>query len=97
MSPPMARDFVVRPMRPVAGSVSMQVLMDLISEAYKAPVHRLRSDSSVRLLVWPRQHFMTLAAENGFSTTQIGNFLGRDHTTVMHGIVAHRARVARSR
>lgn len=42
----------------------------------------------------PRQEFMFLARRAGFTTTQIGNFLGRDHSTVCHGSEAHEARVA---
>lgn len=41
----------------------------------------------------PRQEAMALMRLAGKSTTQIGRFLGgRDHTTVLHGCRAHRAR-----
>lgn len=52
----------------------------------------LGKDRAARL-VRPRQLFMLRAAEAGFSTMRIGRFLGRDHTTVMHGIRAARARL----
>ena len=36
-----------------------------------------------------RQQVMANAHEAGCSSTQIGHVLGRDHTTVLHGIAAH--------
>lgn len=40
-----------------------------------------------------RQHFMFEAYATGqYSLAQIGRFLGRHHTTVLHGIRAHKAR-----
>jgi chromosomal replication initiation ATPase DnaA len=35
---------------------------------------------------------MWLASRAGHSTTAIGRELGRDHTTIMHGIKAHEKR-----
>lgn len=44
-------------------------------------------------IVRPRQYAMMLMADAGHSQVAIGRFLGRDHTTVMHGIRAARARM----
>jgi len=40
----------------------------------------------------PRQDFMTAAHDKGFSVSQIGRFLSRDHTTILYGIRAARFR-----
>lgn len=52
----------------------------------------LRNASRIQPIAQARQEAMLLMVEAGFTTTQIGRFLRRDHTTVIHG-----ARVARQR
>ena len=43
----------------------------------------------------PRQAFMAAAIGAGFSYPQVGRFLGgRDHSTIIHGVEAHRRRYA---
>ena len=44
-----------------------------------------------------RQAFMAAASDAGFTQSEIGRFLGRDHKTVAHGIRAHRDRERRGR
>lgn len=56
---------------------------DLVGQCRKADVCRAR------------QAAMSAAHDAGYSLKQIGNALGgRDHTTILHGIKAHRTRVA---
>lgn len=55
-------------------------------------VEDLRGRSATRAIAWPRQEFMLAAREAGHSLQDIGAFLDRDHTTVMHGIEAATAR-----
>jgi hypothetical protein len=43
-------------------------------------------------IAYARQDFMKKAHVAGFSMPQIGTFLGRDHTTVLHGIRASEKR-----
>lgn len=53
----------------------------------------LRGPGRTRRECFPRQHFMALAYEQKhLSLTMIGDFINRDHMTVLHGIGAHRAR-----
>lgn len=52
----------------------------------------LRNSSRARPITAARQEAMLQMVEAGFTTTQIGRFLRRDHTTVVHG-----AQVARRR
>ena len=48
----------------------------------------LQGPSRVRAISWPRQDFMLAARELGFSLTEIGRFLNRDHTTILKGVRA---------
>lgn len=48
-----------------------------------------------RPIALARQEFMARAyAETGASLPQIGSVVGRDHSTVHHGVRAHRGRTA---
>lgn len=58
------------------------------------PIAELMSDARRAQVAHARQEVMRLAVDAGFSTTQVGRFLGRDHSTVVHGIKAARARLA---
>lgn len=40
-----------------------------------------------------RQMFMHVCWERGHSYASIGRFIGRDHTTIIHGVNAHKARL----
>jgi chromosomal replication initiation ATPase DnaA len=63
-----------------------------IAAHYGLTVDDFRSPIRRRPIAWPRQEFMLAAHEAGFSMPQIGRFLGRDHTTILHGIRAARKR-----
>lgn len=71
-------------------------LIRKVAESYKVSVEELCGPSAERRLSWPRQELMALLYETGrYSYPAIGRFLGgRDHTTVLHGVRAHRARQA---
>lgn len=45
-----------------------------------------------RRQAWPRQEAMARMHEAGYSLSQIARFLDRDHTTILHGVRAHKAR-----
>jgi len=60
--------------------------------AHDLSVLELKSATSVRHIAWPRQDAMLAMSEDGFSLKQIGRFFKRDHTTVLHGIRAAKAR-----
>lgn len=55
-------------------------------------VDDLRNASRVRPLCDARQEAMLQMVEAGFTTTQVGRFLRRDHSTVVHGVQVARAR-----
>lgn len=58
-------------------------------------VQHFKGPSRHRELAWPRQDFMLAAHREGYSMPEIGRFLNRDHTTVLHGIRQAEAREAR--
>lgn len=64
-----------------------------IAISYGISYQLIMSRSRVTLISVARQHLMYnlwITGEHTFS--QIGRFLGRDHTTVMHGVDAHARR-----
>jgi chromosomal replication initiation ATPase DnaA len=61
-----------------------------VADKWGIDVAEIRGPSTRRRAAWPRQHFMALARDAGFSTTQIALFLGKkDHTCVIHGARRH--------
>ena len=60
------------------------------AEMYLVPVDDILAPTHVSAAAADaRQQVMAHAREAGCSSVQIGHFLGRDHTTVLHGIAAH--------
>lgn len=54
----------------------------------------MMADTRQRDVAWPRQEFMLAAHREGYSMPEIGALIGRDHTTVLHGIRAAKKREA---
>ena len=52
----------------------------------------LQSDSHAYAVAHPRQYAMMLMLDAGYSASEIGRFFRRDHTTVISGARAARAR-----
>lgn len=52
----------------------------------------LRGPATDREIAWPRQDFMASAMGRGYSSTRVGQFLNRDHSTVVVGRKASNAR-----
>lgn len=74
--------------------LTMRELADQVAFANGISVAALRGQGRCRFLAWPRQEFMYRAhVESRKSLTQIGAFLGRDHTTVLHGVRRHKERM----
>lgn len=77
-------------------------IVSVVAAKYGLEVADLTGESKQAAVVEPRQEAMALLREqmlpdgrHRFSTSQIGDALGgRDHTTVIHGIARHKARVA---
>lgn len=71
-----------------ARAVTLDRLIDLVSEYYSIPKEEVIGDSRTRECLLPRQIVMYLAKSKlRISLAKIGQVLGnRNHTTVMHGI-----------
>lgn len=70
----------------------MKDLLRQCAERHDLEPNTLLAPTRKRCVSWPRQEFMARAREAGFSTPQIGRFLGVDHSTVLHGSRAAWAR-----
>lgn len=80
----------------IADRRSMAEICADVAARYGVTAEALRGVSRVRTLAWPRQHaYAEMYATGRFSLPQIGRFFGwRDHTTILHGVRAHKARQA---
>ena len=67
------------------------VILAILKEC-RVTVEELTSDTRTDRIAHARQIIMAALHDRGFSTTEIGGLLGRDHTTVIHGIRAANAR-----
>lgn len=65
-----------------------------VAKASGLKIKTLMGPSRARRATWPRQVAYEALNRAGYSTAEIGRMMGRDHTTVMHGIKAARARRA---
>lgn len=73
----------------------MRKICNDVCVANELSLSELRGANRRRHVAWPRQDAMRFLAEAGYSTNEIGRYLGnRDHTTILHGIAASRARAA---
>jgi hypothetical protein len=67
-----------------------------VSEAFGISRESLLSYSRKRAHVWPRQAlFWLLHVEDGIPAAAIGRLMGFDHTSILHGVQAHGARLER--
>lgn len=65
-----------------------------IAGLYGVTLDDLKGRSQARMYSDPRLHaYAAIYATGRFSTTQIGRFFGRDHSTVSDGIRAHNERM----
>ncbi len=94
MTPPVQRvDTNKIPANPPAPLARMVDIAAEVAAKNMVTVAALRGPDRSRSVAWPRQDAMRRMVDAGFSTPQIGRFLGnRDHTTVMHGARASRLR-----
>lgn len=74
----------------------MREICNDVCIAHDVTLDELKGPSRSRVIAWPRQDAMKLLAQAGYSLPEIGRYLGRrDHTTVLHGIAASKARAAK--
>ncbi len=64
----------------------LRQIVDDVAEATGVPASAILGESRVRRITRARQIVMFVAHRQGLSLTEIGQFLRRDHTSVMHGI-----------
>lgn len=76
----------------MADRIRMRDIARAVAQQNEITLDDILGASRQRAFAWPRQTVMLLASEAGFSNPQIGRFLGRDHTTVLSGVRAARAR-----
>jgi chromosomal replication initiation ATPase DnaA len=71
----------------------MAQIAQAVSLAHGITVADLRGPSRLKPVSEARQEFMALAMGEGrFSSPQVGRWLNRDHSTVLHGVKRHWAR-----
>jgi chromosomal replication initiation ATPase DnaA len=66
----------------------------IVAEKHGLTIDDLRGPARERKVAWPRQEAFALTYSTGrFSTTRIGQFYRRDHTTVIDGIRHYQGRL----
>ena len=79
---------VRNPLRPIREA------FEEVASMTGVPFHHMIGPDRNKRVSHARQLGMFIARERGATLQQIGNILGRDHTTVMYGIRAEKARRA---
>jgi chromosomal replication initiation ATPase DnaA len=78
-------------LRPVP--VTMRELLAEVAQAHGLSVAELKGRNRTRPVAVARQLFIARAYATGrYSLPQIGRFLKRHHTTILHGVRAHAAK-----
>lgn len=78
---------------PIKVRYTMHEILDDVSMMYGVSVADLRGPARTKGIAHARQHAMYLMAQQPhLSLPQIGRYLNRDHTTILHGVRAHKAR-----
>ena len=67
-------------------SPSIRQIVRDVAAAYGVTPGEILGPNRQRRLVVPRQEAMRRASAAGKTLTQIGKVMGRDHTTIRHGI-----------
>lgn len=74
--------------------ISMASALLHVCEAYEVEKDEILGQSRVQRLIVPRQHAMWIMSKQPHLTlSMIGRFFNRDHTTVVHAIRRHQARL----
>jgi len=83
-----------KPAAPVLGPLKVRRIIAEICEEHGISEANLKGPYRDRIFARPRQEcYARLYAETTLSYPGIGRIMGdRDHTTIMHGVSAHRAR-----
>lgn len=72
----------------------MGQIMEAVCTAYEVSPSLIREQGRNREACIPRHHAMWIMYQQPhLSLTMIGNFMGRDHTSILNGIRSHQARL----
>lgn len=72
---------------------TMREIAEDVARAHRLTIEQITSTDRRQRIAHPRQEAMAVMHATGrYSTTQIGRFFKRDHTTVVHALKAHKAR-----
>ncbi len=83
--------------RELHSRISMQRILELVCDHFRMPINRVLSPNRTRILATPRHVACYLIKELTDSTlTEIGRFIGRDHTTVLITVNNMRDKIAKS-
>ena len=80
----------------VLSAAKMSEIAARVALIHDLTVVELRSPVRTINISHPRQEAMLIMHEAGYSMPRIGRFFSRDHTTVLHGIRAAKARMAKA-
>jgi chromosomal replication initiation ATPase DnaA len=72
----------------------MRSIISRIAAGYGLSYDEVTGTSRQRHIVAGRNHVYAALIECGFSSAAVGRYMGRDHSTVLHGAAQHRERVA---
>lgn len=73
------------------GKYSFQRVLDITCAIYLVPEHEILSARRVTRLVRARQQIIRIQKEQrGMSWTELGQRLGRDHSTVIHSYISYK-------
>jgi len=82
------------------GAIREKMIGEIVAEVSDAtgiPADEITGTRGKPHVSRARQVVMYVAWRNGFTKSEIGRALGRDHTTVMHGVCAEAGRRAAGR
>lgn len=103
LCPHEAEETRVEAQQNIARPVNLPSIASDVANRWGVSVLQIRGNSRLQNVTRARQEFMYLArqvktqsGEFRYSTPLIGKFIGRDHTTVLHGVKAHQSRLAAS-
>jgi chromosomal replication initiation ATPase DnaA len=71
----------------------MRSIIQRMAEGYGLTYDHVTGSSRQKHITFARSHVYATLIECGFSSVEIGRFMGRDHTTVLHGAAQHNERI----
>lgn len=85
---------IPRPQRRSLSAPTFKRVLAEVAESTDILAVAIVGDARARHISRPRQELMWRLHLLGYSTLEIGRHMKRDHSTVVHGIHAHKARIS---